>query len=143
MMVKDIMTKDVDVMPKSASLKEVADLMKKRNVGSIPIVEAARVIGLVTDRDIAIRSTAMGHDPNEVTAGDIMSRDLAFVFLDQDVKEAAKIMQDKQIRRIPVLDRQMQMVGIVSLGDLAVEAKQDKLTGDTLEAISKPSKPTR
>jgi CBS domain-containing protein len=122
-------------------LKEVAELMKKRNVGSIPIVETTRVVGLVTDRDIVVRSVAMGHDPNEVTAGDIMSRDLAYVFLDQDVAEAAKVMQDKQIRRLPVLDRQMQMVGIVSLGDLAVDTKQDKLSGDTLERISKPSKP--
>ena len=142
-MVKDIMTKDVDVLPQSASLKEVADFMKKRDVGSIPIVEASRVVGLVTDRDIVLRSTAMGHDPNEVTAGDIMSRELAFVFLDQDVKEAAKVMQDKQIRRLPVLDRQMQMVGIISIGDLAVDTDQDKLTGDTLEAVSKPSRPDR
>jgi CBS domain-containing protein len=143
MKVRDIMTKNVETVPETASLTEAAQLMKKLNVGVIPIVNGTKVVGLLTDRDIVLRSTAMGHDPNEVTVSDVMSKSLEYVYQDQDIKEAAKIMADKQIRRLPVLDRQMQMVGIISLGDLSVDADNEKRAGETLEDISKPAHPER
>lgn len=143
MKVRDIMTKNVETIQETASLKEAAIRMKQLNVGVIPIVSGDKVIGLLTDRDIVVRSTAMGHDPNEVTVSDVMSKQVEFVYQDQDVKDAAKLMADKQIRRLPVLDRQMQMVGIISLGDLSVDTEDEKRAGETLEDISKPSRPKR
>jgi CBS domain-containing protein len=143
MRIKEIMTSEVEVIPESTSLVEAAQLMKKLNVGSLPVVEAGKVIGILTDRDIVIRSTAMGHDPNEVTAKDIMTPQPDYCYFDQDVKEVANLMGEKKIRRLPVLDREMQLVGIISLGDLATEADKNNLSGETLEKISKPSKPTR
>lgn len=143
MKVRDIMTKNVETVPESTSLKEAAELMKRLNVGVIPIVNGTQVVGLITDRDIVVRSTAMGHDPNEVTVSDVMTKGMEYVYQDQDVKEAAKLMADKQIRRLPVLDRQMQMVGILSLGDLSVDSENDKRAGETLEDISKPAHPDR
>lgn len=143
MKIKEVMTADVEVIPESTSLVEAAQLMKKLNVGALPVVEAGKVIGILTDRDIVIRSTAMGHDPNEVTAKDVMSKNPDYCYFDQDIKEVAKMMGEKKIRRLPVLDRQMQLVGIISLGDLAVDADKDTLSGETLERISKPSKPNR
>ncbi len=143
MQIKDIMTKDVMTIPQDASLKEAAMKMKDLNVGSIPVVDGKKVIGLLTDRDIVVRSTAAGHDPNEVTAKDVMTKTVMYCFSDQDVKDAAEMMGKKQIRRLPILDRDMQLVGIVSLGDISVDSKGDKLSAEALEKISRPAKPER
>src|SRR5205085_1879764 len=95
-------------------------------------------VGMLTDRDITIRSTAAGTDPTTAKVSEAMTRDLVFCFDDQDVKEVAKMMKDKQIRRLVVLDRKKQMVGIVSLGDLAVDTGDEALVGKTLEKVSEP-----
>jgi CBS domain-containing protein len=94
---------------------------------------------MVTDRDITIRITAEGRDPANTPVQAAMTPDVAYVFEDQDVTEAARIMQDRQIRRLPVLSRDKQLVGIVALGDVA-QSGNDRLSGDALEKISEPSR---
>jgi len=93
---------------------------------------------MVTDRDITIRITAEGRDAANTAVQEAMTPDVAFVFEDQDVQDAARIMRDRQIRRLPVVSRDKQLVGIVSLGDLAV-AGDDRTSGDTLQQISEPA----
>jgi CBS domain-containing protein len=143
MKVLEIMTKELEVIQASASVKEAAEVMKKHDIGSLPIVEAGRVVGILTDRDIVLRSDAPGHDPNEVTVKEIMTGKIAVVSADQDVSEAARLMAERQVRRLPVVDRDMQLIGIVSLGDIAEDVKQKEISAGTLEKISKPSKPRK
>src|SRR5207244_6054723 len=99
--------------------------------------------GMITDRDIAVRSVSEGHDPRADHVSDVMTSQVHYCFEDQDVTEAAEIMRDKQIRRLPVLNRDKRLAGIVSLGDLAVEAGNEQLAGEALEGISEPSSPKR
>jgi CBS domain-containing protein len=94
---------------------------------------------MITDRDIVVRSVAVGHDPQVDHVGDVMSPELFYCFEDQDVSEIAKLMRDKQVRRIPVLNREKRLVGIVSLGDLAVAPALDDLAEAALEEISEPA----
>jgi CBS domain-containing protein len=143
MKVKDIMTKELEVIQASASVKESAEIMKKYDIGSLPIVEGSRVVGILTDRDIVLRSDAPGHDPNEVTVNEIMTGKIAVVSADQDVSEAARLMSERQVRRLPVVDRDMLLIGIVSLGDIAEDVKQKEVSAGALEKISKPSKPRK
>jgi CBS domain-containing protein len=109
-------------------------------VGSVPVCDGDRLLGMVTDRDITLRVTAEGRDP-QVPVSQVMTAEVFYCYDDQDVKEAAKVMRKKQIRRLPIVNRENKLVGIVSLGDLAVEAGKDKLSGRTLEEISEPAKP--
>jgi CBS domain-containing protein len=108
------------------------------DVGSLPVCDGQRLLGMVTDRDLTIRMMAEGRDPVSTPVSEAMTPDVRYCFADQDVKEAAQLMQREQIRRLPVVDREKHLVGIVSLGDLAV-AGDDRLSGDTLQDISQPS----
>jgi len=141
-LLKDIMSKNVKVITQTASVVEAARLMKDIDVGSIPVTGVDnQMVGIVTDRDIVLRSTAEGHNPSEEQVGKVMTSEFFFCYEDEDVKDGAKIMSDKQVRRLPILNRRNELVGIVSLGDLSVDVGDDKISGNTLEAISKPSKP--
>jgi CBS domain-containing protein len=143
MKLKDIMTKNPKVIPANASVRDAARLMKDIDTGAIPVIENNQVVGMVTDRDIVLRSTAEGRNPNETKIDDVMTHEFYFCYEDQDVKDAAKLMQEKQIRRLPIVNHDKHLVGIVSLGDLSVDVGNDKLSGKTLEDISKPAKPDR
>lgn len=141
MQLKDIMTKNVKIIPQNASVRDAAKLMKEIDTGFIPVMENNRVIGTITDRDIVVRSIAEGRDPNDTRVHDVMTSEFFFCYEDDDVKKAAKLMSDKQIRRIPIINHNNELVGVVALGDLAVDNRNDKMSGDILEDISKPSKP--
>ncbi len=144
MKLKDVMTRGVETIRPQSTLKEAAYKMKSLNVGAMPVCdEDNRLIGLLTDRDVTVRATAEGRDPNSTKASDIMTRDLICGFEEQDIREAASIMEQKQIRRIPVLDRNQQIIGIVSLGDLAVKARDEKLAGEVIQRVSEPARPQR
>ena len=136
--VSQILTREVETIRPETSVKEAAQRMRSMDVGSLPVCDGRNLIGMVTDRDITIRITAEGRDVNNTPVVDAMSPDIAFVFEDQDVREAARIMQERQIRRLPVLNREKQLVGIISLGDIAVGG-DDRLSGDALQRISEPS----
>jgi CBS domain-containing protein len=138
-----VMTRDVDVVAPQATLQEAAERMKSLNVGSLPVCDGDRVLGMITDRDITVRATAAGQAPDSTKVNEVMTPDVIYAFDDQDVKEAAKLMAEHQIRRLLVLNRDMRLTGIVSLGDVAVEAGNDRMTGDVLEQVSQPSQPNR
>ena len=139
MKISDVMTRDVQCTRPDASLHQVAEKMKSLDVGSLPVCHEDRIIGMITDRDIVVRSVAEGHDPDVDHVEDAMSPELFYCFEDQDVSEVAQLMSDKQVRRIPVLSREKRLVGIVSLGDLAVVPITEELAEEALEGISEPA----
>jgi CBS domain-containing protein len=130
------MTKGAECIGPTASLQEAAAKMKALDVGSLPVCEGDRLVGMITDRDITVRATAEALPPGLGQVRDVMTPDVVYCFEDQDVREAARLMQENQIRRLVVLNRDKRLVGIVSLGDLAVEAGDEKLAGKTLEDVS-------
>ena len=113
--------------------------MKDLDVGALPVCENDKLVGVVTDRDIAVRSVAAGHNPQDDHVQDVMTRGIVYCFDDQDVRDAARIMHEKQVRRLPVLNRNKRLVGIVSLGDLATATGDEALAGHALEGISEPA----
>jgi CBS domain-containing protein len=143
MQIREIMTREVEVIRPDASIREAATKMKDLDVGAIPVCDGQRLQGVVTDRDIAVRAVAEGRDSTRTHVADIMSKDLAYCFEDDQVEEAATIMEMKQIRRLPILDRNKQLVGIVSLGDLSVRSGDQDLAGEALQEISEPGAPKR
>src|SRR4030095_6805130 len=143
MELRDIMTRNVEVVNGNASLKEAAAKMKKLDVGLIPVCDGDRLKGLLTDRDITIRATADGRDPSKTKVNEVMSTDIAYCLEDQAVDEAVILMEARQIRRLPILNQDKQLVGIVSLADIAVHIGDRDLTGETLEEISEPAEPKR
>lgn len=139
-MVRDVMSRDVQVIGPSTTLAEAARKMRDLDVGSLPIQEGTRLLGVVTDRDISIRATADGKDPKTTQVRQVMSPEVAWVFEDETAQSAAQVMRQRQIRRLPVLDRSDKLVGVLSIGDLARELGQDDLTSETLEQISRPNR---
>jgi CBS domain-containing protein len=140
---KDVMTRDVKTILPSAPVDEAASLMKSLNVGAIPVCNGQRLEGMVTDRDIVLRVVAEKRDPRTTKVETAMTPRLVYGYEDQDVEDAAKVMQQEQIRRLPVVNREKQLVGIVALGDLAVKAAAYGIGGETLEQLSKPAEPQR
>jgi CBS domain-containing protein len=109
----------------------------------MPVCDGDRLTGLLTDRDITIRATADGRDPKKTRVSDVMSTDVAYCFEDQDVAEAVSLMEARQIRRLPVLSKDKRLIGVVSLGDIAVHARDRDLAGETLQEVSEPAQPKR
>jgi len=139
MQVREIMTEDVTALAPSSTIAEVAQTMRHLNVGSIPLVEDGRLVGLITDRDIVVRVVADGLDPHLEQAEMHMTRDPLTATPDMTVDEAGKIMAREQIRRLPVVE-DGHLVGYLALGDIAV-LDRDAKVGETLEQISEPSAP--
>jgi CBS domain-containing protein len=110
--------------------------MRDLDVGLLPVCDHDQLTGTISDRDVVIRAIAEGRDPQTVTVCDVMTPEVIFCFEDQDLSTAAQLMQERQIRRLPVLNRDKRLVGIISLGDLAVEGHNDPLSGHTLAAVS-------
>jgi len=143
MKVNEVMTQRAECIRPDASLQEAAERMRTLEVGSLPVCDNDRLVGMLTDRDIIVRSVAAGHDPKADHVRDAMTPQVHYCFENQDVTEAAKLMREYQIRRLPVLTSDKRLAGIVSLGDLAVEDGNVQLVGETLEGISEPSSPQR
>ena len=139
MKVKDIMTKNVASVKPDASVSEAADLMQRYNAGSIPVCDDNGVVGIVTDRDIVMRNVTVGSDPRSTPVSSIMTTNVTTVSPDTDVDELGVIMSQKQVRRVPVVDNN-NLVGIVALGDLAVDNRFDTEASEALTEISKPEK---
>jgi CBS domain-containing protein len=143
MQVSEVMTKSVHCIAPDATLQEAAARMKSLDIGPLPVWDNDRLVGMVTDRDITVRSSAEGEDPTVIRVRDIMTPEVFSCSEDQSVEEAARLMQEKQVRRLVVLNRDKRLVGLVSLGDLIVETGDKQLAGSTLEAVSDPSFPKR
>ncbi|MGH9790496.1 MAG: CBS domain-containing protein [Candidatus Acidiferrales bacterium] len=134
MEVKEIMTASLETTRPEATLKEAATQMKENDIGSLPVMQNGKLIGMVTDRDLVIRGTATGRDPGQTPVQEVMSADAICCSDEQDVKEAARLMQDRQLRRLPVLNRENKPIGILSLGDLARQTDAG-LAGGTLQHV--------
>ena len=143
MFIGQIMTRHVECTRPDASLQEAATKMKQLEIGPLPVREQNRLTGFITDRDITVRATAEGLDPKTTLVREIMTPSVVYCFEDQEIEEAAQLMKELQVRRLPVLNREQRLVGIVSLGDLAVETGDDRLVGETLEVVSEPNRPNR
>ena len=119
MLVKAIMTHNAEVVSAGDTLEQAARKMEELKIGPLPVCEGYRVVGMLTDRDITVRATAVGSDPKETLVNEAMSLDIVTCFEDQDVNEAVRLMKERQIRRPLVMNRANELVGIVSLADLA------------------------
>ncbi|TGE32301.1 CBS domain-containing protein [Desulfosporosinus sp. Sb-LF] len=135
MKVRDVMTGSVDWVTEDTSIVQIAQLMKKNDVGSIPICAENKLKGIITDRDIVLKVVAAGTNFDSIQAKDIMNGNMITITADQDVHEAADIMAKYQIRRLPVVE-QGKLVGILALGDLAIEKIHINEAGDALSDIS-------
>lgn len=140
MKVKDLMTKKPACATPDTDLSKVAKLMEDYNVGAIPVVErdTMKVVGVVTDRDIATRAVARGKNPLQMTAMDVMSTPVYTVNQDDDVEEVTRLMEKRQIRRVPVVDESGNVCGMVAQADIALKTT-DRTTGDLVEKVSKPT----
>lgn len=132
--IRESMTKDLVTISSSQSIQEAAELMSSQNVGSIPVVDGGQVKGVITDRDITLRSTAQGMSNNAKVA-DIMSSNLVTGTPDMSSEEAAQLMASNQIRRLPIVENN-QLVGYVALGDLATDQMSNEAAGQALTNIS-------
>jgi len=143
MQLKEMMTPNVEVIHPDATLQEAAQKMKGLDVGPLPVCTGKRLEGMLTDRDITVRAVAEGRDPRTTKVQEVMTSEVVYAFEDQDITEAARLMEECQIRRVVVLNRDKQLVGIVSLGDLAVHTGDERQAGQTLERVSEPAEPKR
>ena len=135
MVVSDVMTRDVKIGSPDDLLQQAAQLMERNDFGMLPVGEKDRLVGMLTDRDIVIRAVARGLSPQQAKVREVMSADVKYVYEDESIEDAARNMSQLQVRRLPVLDRKKRLVGIVSLGDLAL--KKTKPAGEALKSISK------
>jgi CBS domain-containing protein len=138
MLLREVMTRDIQDVAPEATLKQAAEAMRSLDVGALPVCQNNKVIGMITDRDIAVRAVAEGRDPNQAQVRDAMTGELIYCYEDDTVESAARLMEEKQIRRLPVMDRNQCLCGIVSLGDLATRNRDDRLSGEVLERVSEP-----
>jgi CBS domain-containing protein len=139
--VRDAMTGDPRSIGATASVVEAARLMREEHIGSLPITDGEKLVGMITDRDITTRVVAEAADPNVTPVGDVYSGDLISVEPDNDLQEALKLMARHQVRRLPVVEND-RLVGIVAQADIALVESENK-TGQLVEAISEPSEGER
>lgn len=139
--ISEVMTREVTVVSPQDNIQRAAQLMRDMNVGALPVCDGQKLQGMITDRDITIRATAGGQSPDQVRVQEVMTDDVLWCYEDQTVGEVLQHMGDSQIRRIPVVTRDKELVGMVSLGDIATRHGAD--TDETLEEISMPSEPGR
>jgi CBS domain-containing protein len=138
MQISEMMSRDVVIVSPSDSLQKVAQKMAEIDSGIMPVGENDRLVGIITDRDIVLRAVAKGKPPGKSTARDVMSPDIKYCYEDETLEDAARNMSTLQVKRLPVLNREKRLVGIVSLGDLAMEPEAEEQSKDALVGISQP-----
>lgn len=136
MRVSEAMTRDVRVANPDQTIREAAQMMAELDAGALPVGEQDRLVGMITDRDIAVRAVAHGKSP-DTRVRDVMTDDVKYCFDDDDVEDVARNMADIQVRRLPVVNRDKRLVGVVSLGDLSLTGKR-RAAGEALQEISQP-----
>jgi CBS domain-containing protein len=134
--VRDIMTPDPACVSEKDSIREVARIMAREDTGVVPVVDGKKVIGMITDRDIVVRLVAEGKDPSNARVDEAMTKNVRTVKEDSGVSDVLDVMSRSQVRRVPVVNDRNEIVGIVSMGDVAVETNQDGKVGKTVENIS-------
>ena len=139
MKIQTLMTRKVEVIHPDTPLQQAAATMKRLDVGMLPVCDGERLVGTLTDRDITVRATAEGLDPAKTPAERVMTMDVCYCFDTHEVEQAVKLMEQKQIRRLPIVDRSKKLVGMLSLGDIAVRSKNKKLAAEAIEQVSIPT----
>lgn len=137
MKIRDAMTRDVRMVRPDQTLREAAHLMAELDIGALPVEDNDRLVGMITDRDITVRAVAEGHGP-ETLVRQVMTNEIKYCFDDQTVDEVTRNMGEQRLRRLPVVDRNKRLVGILSLGDLALDANAQDEAGEALGGISRP-----
>ena len=136
MKIRDVMSRDAKLTSPDDTLRHAAQLMKECDCGVLPVSDGDRLVGMITDRDIAVRGVAKGYGP-DTPVRDLMTNDIVCARIDEDVEEVANKMSEAQVRRLPVVDEQERLCGIVSLGDLARDADPDTAE-QALEGVAQP-----
>jgi CBS domain-containing protein len=137
MKVREAMTRDVRLVKPDQPISEAARLMAEFDIGAVPVEENDRLVGMITDRDIAVRAVAAGRGP-DTAVREVMSREVKYCFEDQSIDEVTQNMGELRIRRLPVLTRDKRLIGILSLGDLAIDEGARDEAGEALGGISRP-----
>lgn len=137
MKVRDAMTRDVRLIRPEQTIRDAAHLMAELDIGCLPVEDNDRMIGMITDRDIAVRGIAEDRGPQTLVR-DVMSQDVKYCYEDQSIDEITQNMADLRVRRLPVVNRQKRLVGILSLGDLAIDEQAQDEAGEALCGISRP-----
>ena len=135
MYVREVMTSDVVIASPEDTLQRAAEMMIDIDAGVLPVGENDRLVGILTDRDITVRAVAAGKEPTECKVREVMSPEIRYIYDDESIEDAARNMTQLQVRRLPVLNREKRLVGIVSLGDLALKKKSD--AADALRGVSR------
>jgi CBS domain-containing protein len=137
MNISERMTRTVEIAAPAQTIREAAKLMADLDVGALPVGEDDRLVGMITDRDIVCRALAQGRGP-DTPIRDVMSSEIRYCYEDQSIEDVARNMGDIQVRRLPVLNRDKRLVGIVSLGDIATGNQQPQRSGEALRDVSRP-----
>lgn len=140
MQIKEIMTRDIEMVSSNTNLAEAAKKMKDFNIGSLPVWEGDDLVGIITDRDLVVRGIAEGGDPASKRVSDAMTTEVFYCFEDDEIHEAANLMEEKCIRRLLVLNSEGAPVGIVSMGDFSIKTHDEHLCGELLESVSTPGR---
>ena len=135
MKVSKCMTRDVELVSPTQTIRDAAQMMADLDAGALPVQQDDRLVGMITDRDIAVRAVAQGKSP-ETPVRDVMSPEVLYCFDDQEIEDVSRNMGEAKVRRLPVVNRDKRLVGIISIGDLALKEEQT-LTGSTIARISK------
>jgi CBS domain-containing protein len=138
--IRDIMTREVESAQPDMTIRDAAQMMKSRDIGSLPVCEGRKVVGMVTDRDITIRGVADGRDPASTRVGEVMSRQVFSVKEDARLGEAERLMHDQQLRRLPVVNGEGDLVGYLALAKLA-RAESAEQAGKVIKGVSEKSRP--
>jgi CBS domain-containing protein len=134
---RDVMTTGVETVAPGDTIRYAAEKMEALDIGSLPVCDGERLVGVLTDRDIAIRAVASGRDPNRTAVAEAMTPQLVFAYEEQPVADAVELMREHEIRRLPIVDRARRLVGIVALADLATRSEEPAALS-ALEGVSKP-----
>jgi CBS domain-containing protein len=137
--VSEVMTREVELAAPDDTIQTAAKTMADTGAGALPVGENDRLVGMITDRDIAIRGAAVGKSPQQTAVREVMTSEVRYIFEDEDVGEVARKMAEWQVRRLPVLNRDKRLVGIISLGDLAFEAPEEGRVDKAMQGIAQPT----
>lgn len=137
MQAKDVMSSNIRIIPSNTSIQAAAELMRQMDIGVLPVTEGGQIVGTLTDRDIAVRAVAEGCDPGATPAREVMSRDVVSCYDDDDARTVANAMELNKVRRVVVVNRKNEAVGMISVDDLAVHPETKVLADDIVKQFSK------
>jgi CBS domain-containing protein len=136
MQAKEVMSSNIKIIPSNTSLQAAAELMRQMDVGTLPVSEDGRIVGMLTDRDIAVRAVAQGADPRATPAREVMSRDVISCYEDQDARDVADVMEQNRVRRVVVVNRKNEAIGLISVDDLALHPETRELADEVTMQFS-------